>query len=367
MMTKPKISLFQLFSMMVLFGFGSSSVLGLGMIAKQDAWISVLIAALGGILLLLMYGYIFKNHSETTFVLTLEKVLGKYIGKLIAMFYLIYFMYISTLVLRDIGELIEMYVLSGTPMLMINLMTMLVVVYAGYLGVETLVRMFEIYIFAVLFLYLTFIILLFASGVFEYTNLLPILENGWNPVIKAVFPLLLAFPFGEMIVFLTFFAYVNKKKNVIKTGVLSMATVAVMLTFVTILNIITLGVYLSKNSTFPTIETIRLINAADFVQRIDSIAVLIFMACGFAKVVTYFMAVNIGLKDLYRTENYKRFIIPIGLIILFGSVYNAESLSRHIYIGLRIVPFYINFPFEVVIPIILVFIIFIRNQFKKVE
>ncbi|EGD49912.1 Spore germination protein [Thermoanaerobacter ethanolicus JW 200] len=48
---------------------------------------------------------------------------------------------------------------------------------------------------------------------FSFSRLLPILENGIVPVIKAAIPLIVTFPFGELIAFTTVFDKVKQKEK----------------------------------------------------------------------------------------------------------------------------------------------------------
>jgi len=352
---------------MVLFGLGSSSVLGLGSSAKQDAWISILLAGVTGIaLFVFVYGTIFKTYPDQNFTATIKSIFGKPIGTVITMFYILYFLFISTLVLRDIGELVITYILPGTPILAIQFMAVIVMAYAVYLGIETMGRSAELYIFPVFFFIIFIAVFLLISGAVQFSNLLPIMENGYKPIVQAAYPLVLAFPFGELIVFNMILYHVNKKQTAIKTGALAMGTTMLLITFITIMNITAIGIYLTENSPFPTVKMVRMINVAEFVQRLDSIAVVMFLIGSIAKITVYGYVVNTGLKDLFQKPyNYNKFIIPIFLIILLGSVYFYDSFTQQIYIGLKLVPYYVNFPFEVVLPTLMVVIIYFKKFFIR--
>jgi spore germination protein KB len=54
-LVKRKIHPIQLFTLMVLFELGSAVVVGLGLEAKQDAWLAILFGMMGGIVLFSLY------------------------------------------------------------------------------------------------------------------------------------------------------------------------------------------------------------------------------------------------------------------------------------------------------------------------
>ena len=64
-------------------------------------------------------------------------------------------------------------------------------------------------------IFILIITLLFVIPRANPTNFLPILENGWLPVIKHSF-LILTFPFGETILFMSFFNTIEEKKKASK-------------------------------------------------------------------------------------------------------------------------------------------------------
>lgn len=351
--------------MMVLFGLGSSSMIGLGSNLVHDAWIAVLLGNLGGIVLLFFYGIIQKRYPNDHYIKILEKILGKTLGRFIGALYTIYFLYIATLVIRDISELLILYILPQTPMIFIHFLLMLVVSYSVYLGIEVIGRYSELTLNFTVFSIIFYVIALILSGVTDFNNLLPVLEQGWRPVLKTTFPLLVTFPFGEIVVFLMIFPYVNKKDKAIKTGMLAMLTTGLILTLITIGNIITLTGIGTQLTIYPTIGSIRLINIFDIIQRIEGVAVMTFLISSLMKITIYFYSSAIGLNHIYNSENYKKYIIFILIIIMLGGMLIADNYSMHIYIGLNIVPYYIHVPFVMIIPFLLAFIIIITSYIHK--
>jgi spore germination protein KB len=49
---------------MLLFEIGSAVVVGLGMQAKQDAWLAILIGMANGFSLFLVYDYLYRQHAN---------------------------------------------------------------------------------------------------------------------------------------------------------------------------------------------------------------------------------------------------------------------------------------------------------------
>ncbi|MCT8976559.1 spore germination protein [Clostridium sp. CX1] len=364
-MTKYKISLRQLFAMMVLFQQGSAVVVGLGMKAKQDAWIAILLGMIGGLTLFILYFYIYFKNCNLPFTSIIKKLLGRYLGGFVAVVYILYFGYISARVLRDFTELVITSILEGTPLSAVSFIIIIVVGYSCYLGIEVLARTTEI-LFIVIFLLTLLLVVLVISGANpEIKNLLPILENGLKPIFATAFPLTITFPFGETIVFTMFFYNLNKPKAGIKYGAYSIIFSGLLLSFITAVNISVLGPRRAGMSNFPLLETLEKVEIGEFVTRLDSIVVLILIINGFVKIAVFAYAVVIGLQDIFRFKNYRIIIIPVCAAILISSLKMASNYSEHIQIGLELVPKYIHIPLQIVTPLLLGIITFVKSKKER--
>ena len=119
--------------------------------------------------------------------------------------------------------------------------------YAVSKGIEIIARVGEIYFFSSLLAYISFIVFLLLSDVIEINNLFPILEDGISPVIKSSLPLIINFPFGEIVVFYSIFSYLNQSKSFLKV-VLAFISITIIIVLLNISNITTIGPYLIDNA-----------------------------------------------------------------------------------------------------------------------
>lgn len=76
-MEKAKISPYQLFVLILLFQLGSALLLPLGIDAKQNAWISILMAMIGGFFLFLIYHRIYLYYPDSLPTTYVQKIFGK--------------------------------------------------------------------------------------------------------------------------------------------------------------------------------------------------------------------------------------------------------------------------------------------------
>lgn len=366
-MEKAKIKSSQLFVLIVLFEMGSALVLGLAADAKQDAWIAILVGMIVGSFLFLIYNRLFLYYPDIPLTSYVQKIIGKFLGRILAFLYIIYFMYLSARVLRDFGELLVTTIYTSTPLLVINALMIITIIYAVFKGFEVIARLCELYFILVYCLAIVGFLLIMFSGLIHFENLRPILENGWMPVLKTAFTQTLNFPFGEMIVFTMLLPYVNEPKKVKGICLGGMVLSGLNITITAMINISALGVDLFARSPFPLLNTISKIQLANFIERLDVFFMLYLMIGGFFKITLFFYAAVIGATDIFGIKDHKKLTIPIGLIILFASMTIASNFAEHIKEGLIIVPIILHWPFQIIFPFFLLIIAFFRNRKKGMQ
>jgi spore germination protein KB len=86
---------------------------------------------------------------------------------------------------------------------------------------------------------------------------------------------------------------------------------------------------------------------------------------GFFKITLFFYAAVAGTADIFKFSDPKKLSFPLGALILFASVTIASNYAENIEEGLRIVPIYLHWPFQIIIPTLLLVIAFFRNRKKK--
>lgn len=155
-MEPVKINARQLFVLIVLFEHGSAIVIPLGVGAKQDVWLAILLGLIFGLLLFFVYYHLYRYYPDAPLTAYAQYIAGPWIGNVLAFIYIVYFLYIASRVLRDFGELLLTFAYPETPLFILNAIMMLAVMYGVYKGIEVVARTGE--------LFLTFLYLLAVSG-----------------------------------------------------------------------------------------------------------------------------------------------------------------------------------------------------------
>ncbi|MBZ5752034.1 GerAB/ArcD/ProY family transporter [Metabacillus rhizolycopersici] len=365
-MVQNKIQPIQLFVLMVLFEIGSAVIVGLGIEAKQDAWIALILGMVGGGGLFSLYVYLYLQFPTLPLTNYLEKIVGKLIGRILAIVYICLFLYIAARVLRTFSELVVSIMLNDTPILAVEIIFMLVICFGCYLGFEVIARTALILFPWIMFFSFLFVFFIIISGLIKIENLFPVLEAGWQPVLQALFPTILSFPFGESIVFAVFFPYLNNQKAGIIAGYSAIIISGITLIISSVIIIGVLGVYRTSIATFPIMDAVDHINVGDVFQRLDPVALILLIIGGFFKILIFLIGAIEGFSSLVHKPNLTKFTIPImATIVIVTSILISDNWVEHMMKGRKTIPYILYVPLFMVIPFLLVMIVVIKKKMMK--
>jgi spore germination protein KB len=189
----------------------------------------------------------------------------------------------------------------------------------------------------------------------DFTAFLPVLENGIKPVIKESLNLL-TFPFGEAVVFLTIFPYLNNKRHLKKITTLSTLLVTVLFLYIFFRNIIILESHFLEQATFVPHLTSVLFPGINLEQLFDVIMII----GGGIKITCAIYAAVISLSQLTGAKDYRIFTSCIVAFSVILSLWIHENIFE-LFSWTGNVWAYYSIPFQVVIP----FILLLFSLFKK--
>ncbi|TDL32737.1 spore gernimation protein KB [Jeotgalibacillus sp. S-D1] len=364
-MEKAKISSYQLFVLMVLFQLGSALLVPIGMEAKQDAWLAILMGMTAAFILMYIYDGLYRYNEGKPLTEFLKDILGNFLGRFVAFLYVLYFVYLAARVLRDLGVALLTFAYPFTPLFVVNGIFILVVIYTVYKGVEVIARTGELLVVLEFLLAVTFIILIVVSGLIQVSNLKPVLEEGVLPVIKVALKETVYFPFGEVIVFLMIFPYLKQPEKIKKVGIGSIALSGIFLSLFMAINISVIGINLTARSHYPLLTVIQSIELTGFLERLDIYFLVLLVIGMFFKISVFAYAAVTGAASVFSIKKPSRLAYPIGMVILLLSIVIASNYSEHISEGVNIVPLYIHLPFQVIMPLFLLVIASFKYKKKS--
>ncbi|HZJ76185.1 MAG TPA: endospore germination permease [Oscillospiraceae bacterium] len=355
-MRKEQISKSQAYILIMTFMIGTTSALSSYTESKQDTWISLLATLVLVTPIVIIYGNILNNHPGKDLFQILEHVFGKIIGRLIGAIYTFYFFHLGSICIRNMTEFIQVSSFPETPQYFVAFFIGVLAIYMLKSGLEVMARVNR-FVFPFL-IFILIITLLFVIPRADPTNFLPILENGWQPVIKHSL-LISTFPFGETIVFMSFFNTVKEKKKAPKIYLKGIYLGGLVLFSVIVRNILMLGFPSLSSSTFPSHDAVSLINIGDFIRGIEVVIAIVITIAGFIKVSICLFASCIGIARLFNFDDYKWVSAPLALLMISLSFILYDS-TMHMVEWVNIYQYY-AIPFQLIIPVL----VLIFGKLKK--
>ncbi|WP_246096243.1 GerAB/ArcD/ProY family transporter [Paenibacillus sinopodophylli] len=360
-MQLQRISLNQLGSMIILFLIGSSSLFLLASDASKDAWLAVIVGMLGG--LLLLWGvnlFLYRLMPEMNLIEMIFELMGKPIGYLIGIAYVLYFCYKSIRNVREFGDLSIMYLLPQTPLPALMLIVCLLSAFTIFHGVDVFFRMAEAVLPIVIIIYILLFLLVAGSGLLHFDHVTPVLDEGFKPIWDAAIPELISFPFGEIVLFLMFWKYTEHRGNMVSLTVKCFLFSGLFITFTNLFILAGLG-SLAGTVSIPLMQLTNLIEFARFLERIDPLVALLLFTGVFFKLTAYYFGAVLALSQIVNRPNNKYIILLIGMVIFFGS-FLFRNYLEHIYVGFQYNVKY-HFPiFQIFLPIMLLTLAIIKKR-----
>lgn len=357
-MTLNKSRVPELIACFALFEVGSTTLFQIAAEAKQDAWLVMLIAALGGLLLLLMHLAIHRLDPKRDLFELCRTYFGKIVGTFIGVIFAGYFAYEASRNLRDLGELASYVLLNRTPTGVIALIAILVIANNVRYGPRLVFLLLLALLPFVILSYLTLMSMITGVGLLHFENMLPVLENGLLPVLKNV-PDVISFPFAQSVLFLVFFPIIAPAKNLRKSMLITYGITAVFLILVNQMNILVLGPKLAEMVTFPLLQSVQLIELVEVFERMDILFVLVlFIGLG-AKMLLFYIGAVVGGSRITGTP-YKKWVIPFGIAI-YGMSFISPNFTHHLWLGIDVVLKW--YPLvQIGLPALLLILILIRKN-----
>ncbi|QNK57309.1 endospore germination permease [Paenibacillus sp. PAMC21692] len=333
-MSKVRISPLQFGALIIMFVISSSTLLLptiLAAQARQDAWISAVAGVSISMLLVMIYGKLGLHCPDQTLAEMCESLLGKIAGKAAMLLFLIYLFIITAGLLSQVGMLASSPFLTLTPAPVVNIFFLAIIVFAVLLGLETFARAAQLFLPFILLLILLLIGSLMPLVQGHY--LLPMLEYGPGPVIKGAITVV-GVPFLDLAILLMVFPSVDDNRSAYKMFFGATAIGGLLLILVILFSTLVLGPYLTSIAEYPFFTLAQKVNIGNFVQRIESIVLTIWMVSMFFKITICYYALLLSAGQILQLRSYKPLALPVSLIIIILSIsLFPSSVSFWEYVG----------------------------------
>lgn len=327
--------------------------------AKRDMWISPIWASATAFIIILITWQMHKLHPQKSLIEFGESVLGKIIGKCLGLLFILFYLHICGIILREYGEFVVSSFLKKTPLIVIIGAMMLVCGYAVRSGVEVIGRSTQIIVPIVILLFVCIPLLLMPD--LEPSQLLPIFENGIGPsLMGSIVPMGW---FSEYLLVSFLFPYINDQGRTVRWSIISILSVIFIMLIANVMLLMLYGNTVSSH-TYPVMSAARYISLADFIAHVESFVMALWVAGVFIKISVFYYAISIGTAQWLNLSDYKPIVLPIGFILIVLSLWcapNFQSLSEFLTVYF---PFY-SIAVQIVIPCLLLIFALFQHAGKK--
>ena len=348
-MNFEKLNLNQYTMLGILFMIGGTIVANVGSYTGTDVWILYLIAMVTGILVFMIYYRLLYLHGFRSFPLIFERCVGYWGGKFLCAAYAAFFLFRTSLIGDTLTEIASDILMKNAPIRLIMGILITGVVYGCHKGLRALGRSAEIMMPIILLCLIPFLVTAATSGAFTLKNLQPVLVGSasefWSKTAAVAM-----YPYMETLLFSIFMVKINhqEQKGIFKHVIAILIIGTVILTGISLTNLAVLGRHLVTTLQYPFYNAMMLAGIHGVLERLDPLAVIIIIVCGFYKTSLYFYAYSEMFKSLF-VKLPRNWILVITSIIIFIKGPNTElSYTKFL---VQVLPFKILPWFHLVIPI----------------
>ncbi|WP_342505724.1 GerAB/ArcD/ProY family transporter [Sporosarcina sp. FSL K6-2383] len=323
--------------------------------AKQDAWISVLLAGLATHIIAFFMIKTLQMYGSNDLYGIHQDVFGKWIGNFFNILYIIYCSVAFIAVLRNYIEVVQTWVFPDLATWFLAASLLLIVIYTFTGGLRVIVG---ISFFSTILSIWLFPLLIFPVKFMELSDLLPILEANMTEILKGAKSMTFTVIGFEIIYVI--YPFVKDKENAKKHIHLGLF-VTTMLYLVIML--VSLSYFSGEQLTKTIWATLSLFNIVQlpFIERVEYIVVCFWMLIILPNLCLFIWSAFRGIRRMVKI-NANKFVWIFSLIIFVLSLTFKTRTQINMfndYFGK--VAFYIIF----VYPIFLYVIAAIKKKFKS--
>jgi len=290
--------------------------------AGRDGWMSPFLALLVGIAIVLTVTKLGDIYPTFTPIEYSEKILGKWLGKVVGLLFILFYIRVTSLIVRQISTTINTNILLNSTQPTVTLMLFIVTAYAVKKGLESIARINVFILLMTGIAMFASLIFLINGGIHVY-NITPVFSKGMMPIVRGSIPIIRWI--GEIVSIAFIIPFIDNKKKVRKYSIIGVIWSIVTLSVFIILDVMLFGAKLSASFAYVTLEAIRMTNILNYVQRAEIVFLVPWMLSNFVKLSFFYYITVLVVARYFKMDDYKKLVLPVGTIIFSLSVASFEN------------------------------------------
>lgn len=313
MITKNEYNILTFFMMRVL--FAGVAIHNICFIAKQDSWLSIIIAFIIGIIPYFLFIKLLNIEPNYNISQNMSKYLGK-IGLIFNIILVIVVTLDASIILWNLSNFVSSQFLFKTPIWVIAIFFMLPVIYTTNKGISTIGRTATILFIISMIMYITcFITLIFEIDIM---NIFPILETNFNSILDGS---LMEISYNIITIFTLLSIPKKEIKDVSNKSLIKFYIFNFITTFLVVFFIIGIfGSPLTNLYQYPEFHILKTINIANFFQRVESLLAFQWLLDFIIGLVIALYFIKATIKECFKFKNETIIHLVTSLVIIVTSI-----------------------------------------------
>jgi spore germination protein (amino acid permease) len=289
----------------------------------HDAWMVGPIFILGAFFLSGIVYLFVRVFPGQNLIEAVQTAFGPWPGRVLGVWLLVWMFLNNCLILREMTLFVTTNFFPNTPIYVSAAVFMVPVIYAVFKGIEVVGRVAEI--ISPWAIGTTFALYLLALQNADFSNVLPLLADGFPPVFRAsLVPWMFATNF---IIALLMVRNLKDPRKMGKDVLISGVAVGLTGLLAESVTSLVLGP-IRSSSLFPVLEVIRTIRIGYFLERLDPLYVITVITTMFLNVAALFYTMLVAVQSLFGCKSYRPFVTAGALAVGTGTFFLMENSGR---------------------------------------
>ncbi|MFD1954630.1 endospore germination permease [Paenibacillus thailandensis] len=291
--------------------------------AGNAMWISSIAASLVALAIAYIMVELHRLFPGKSIVEYSVDLLGRTVGKLFGLYYLLACLQMSGSALRQFGEFMSISFLSQTPSIVLILSISIVGACMARSGIETIGRCAVLFTPVIVGIYLLHLLPVFP--LLKPDRLLPLLENGWTAMLQGALQLQNWYPLYMMLTFLL--PFVADKEKPGKWSYVSVLWTASAVTGMMLITIMMFGKATGQFN-FPMLVISRYVVALEFFEHIESLMMFFWVLDVFVRTIVNQYIISVGFAQWFGAPSFKPLVLPVSALIVLFTYWSTPNYAE---------------------------------------
>ncbi len=330
--------------------------------AEQSAWLAPWLGLPLSVGLAYVVVNLHRRYPGRTLIEYAPEILGKVLGKTVGALYVWWFFHVAATVIQEHSLFLDSTILIATPGAVFYGSLALLAVYILWRGLPVLLQLNQL-LLPLILVFMLGVVLLVAPEM-EPGNLKPIISHAGLPGLLDA-SVSSAGWLAEVVVLGMFLPYVKPGVRLTREIALGLviATFSVSFLIAGIIAVFNAGE--AARLQLPLYSLIRFVSVGDFLNRLDVLAIPLWVVAVTVKFGLWFFAGVLGLSQLAGLKTSKGLLPAAVFFVVALSTLLYDNIAQMTTFLAEVLPLYFLVPFEIGLPAVLLATALLRKEAVK--